>query len=99
MTLLSLNQTRFYVDPLVLVEPSADILISLNETRFYADRLILVEPSADILICGNCKQTFTDVKTLSTHKNRGCRLRFTCRCQHQSPDSNNSGAYNFGISE
>ena len=50
-----------------------------------------LEPSADILICGNCKQTFTDVKTLSTHKNRGCRLRFACRCQHQSPASNNSG--------
>ena len=74
-------------------------LLSLNETRFYSDPVVVVEPSADILICGKCKQTFTDIKTLSTHKNGGCRLRFACRCQHQSPDSNDSGVYNFGISE
>ncbi|KAK2184019.1 hypothetical protein NP493_286g02071 [Ridgeia piscesae] len=47
--------------------------------------------AVDILICGNCKQTFNDMKKLSSHKILGCRLRFACRCQHQSANSNNSG--------
>lgn len=48
---------------------------------------------SDILICGTCKQTFTDVERLVTHKKRQCQLRFACKCQEVPNGATKTGEF------
>ncbi|CAG0921494.1 unnamed protein product [Notodromas monacha] len=53
--------------------------VTLDQLKTYS--------SPDILICGNCREMFSDLAGMIDHKRSYCKLRFTCRCAHQSPST------------
>ncbi|XP_052122194.1 ATP-dependent helicase brm-like isoform X2 [Frankliniella occidentalis] len=46
---------------------------------------INVFSNPDILICGNCREMYTDLQELLSHKKAHCKLRFACKC-HTLPE-------------
>ncbi|XP_043230199.1 uncharacterized protein LOC122385774 isoform X2 [Amphibalanus amphitrite] len=38
----------------------------------------------DILICGNCREMFRSLSDLLHHKRDYCKLRFACKCSHET---------------
>ncbi|KAK3932217.1 Zinc finger protein 296, partial [Frankliniella fusca] len=50
---------------------------------------INVFSNPDILICGNCREMYTDLQELLSHKKAHCKLRFACKC-HTLPEGKSS---------